>query len=323
MGNDSGDELGDDAGAAFRAGPSGGALFPRLGGPLPLTREEAGSKAAALSELKSAGFPVPPGFVVTRAALDARSKDNQDAWDRQLQAAALMAGPGPYAVRSSAVAEDLPGASYAGMYESYLDVPGGDLPSAIIRCFGSADAGRVRAYQESLRLRPADHANVVLNADPDALPDAGDAAPAGVGTMAVLVQQMVDAVAAGVAFTANPLTGAPGRYGDLRCEGARGKSGGRVGARRGVVGAEWTGQPQEWCCCRAARICADEAKRDGGRRLGGQRRPALRLPAGRGVGGRPFRACPGPAGASDDSRSGTGGVAGPGKGRLASELPAR
>lgn len=178
-----------------------------------------------------------------------------------------MAGPGPYAVRSSAAAEDLPGASYAGMYESYLDVPGGDLPSAIIGCFGSADA------------------------------------------------------AAGVAFTANPLTGARD---DTVISAVKGLGESLVGGwERGVVGAEWTGQPQEWCCCRAARFCTDEAKRDGGRRLGRQRRPALRLPAGRGVGDGLFRAGPGPAGASDDSRFGTGGVAGPGKGRLAPELPAR
>ncbi len=204
LGNDPGDDLGDDARAAFSADPSGSALFPRLGGPLPLAREEAGGKAAALSELKSAGFPVPPGFVVTHAAWDARSKDNQDAWDRQLRAAARMAGRGPYAVRSSAAAEDLPGASYAGMYESYLGVPAGDLPSAIIRCFISANAARVRAYQESHPLQPADHPRTGPSADPDA----GNGTPNGVGTMAVLVQQMVDAAAAGVAFTANPLTGA-------------------------------------------------------------------------------------------------------------------
>ncbi|WP_461190280.1 PEP/pyruvate-binding domain-containing protein [Arthrobacter sp. Z4-13] len=120
MSDDFGDDFGDDAGAAVSAKPSGGGLFPPLGGPLALPRDHTGRKAAALSELKSAGFPVPPGFVVTRSVRRPR-KDHQDAWDRQLQTAALAAGPGPYGVRSSAAAEDLPGASYAGMYESYLD----------------------------------------------------------------------------------------------------------------------------------------------------------------------------------------------------------
>ncbi|MCU1565075.1 MAG: phosphoenolpyruvate synthase/pyruvate phosphate dikinase, partial [Pseudarthrobacter sp.] len=85
MDDDAGDDVGDDAGAAVRADPSEGGLFPPLGGPLPLTREQAGGKAAALSDLKTSGFPVPSGFVVTRAALEARSKDHGDAWDRQLQ----------------------------------------------------------------------------------------------------------------------------------------------------------------------------------------------------------------------------------------------
>lgn len=138
----------DDAGAAVGANPPRGGLFLPLGGRLHLTRAEAGGKAAALSELKSAGFPVPSGFVAPRAALDARSGARQHAWDRQLQNAARAAGPGPYAVRSSAAAEDLPGASYAGMYESYMNVPAEDLPSAVIRCFGSADAGRVRKKRD-------------------------------------------------------------------------------------------------------------------------------------------------------------------------------
>ncbi|MFF1251672.1 PEP/pyruvate-binding domain-containing protein [Pseudarthrobacter sp. NPDC058329] len=204
MGNDSRDDMGDDAGAAVSAGPLDRRLFPPLGGPLALTREAAGGKAAALSELKSAGFPVPPGFVVTRTALAARSTDGQAEWDREVRAAALAAGPGPYAVRSSAAAEDLPGASYAGMYESYLDVPGADLASAITRCFASANAGRVRTYRDSLRPQPAGGPG----AGEHVVPDTRDGAPSDVGNMAVLVQQMVDAAAAGVAFTANPLTGA-------------------------------------------------------------------------------------------------------------------
>ncbi|WP_458781971.1 PEP/pyruvate-binding domain-containing protein [Arthrobacter sp. D3-16] len=197
MGNHASD-VGDGAGAS----PPHRGLFLPLGGRLHLARVEAGGKAAALSELKTAGFPVPSGFVVTRAAMDARSGDGQDAWDRQLRDAARAAGPGPYAVRSSAAAEDLPGASYAGMYESYLDVPVEDLPPAVIRCFGSAGAGRVRTYQESLPPVAAPPAGA------NARPGAGNEDRTGAGQMAVLVQQMVDATAAGVAFTAHPLTGA-------------------------------------------------------------------------------------------------------------------
>ncbi|HJW01189.1 MAG TPA: PEP/pyruvate-binding domain-containing protein [Arthrobacter sp.] len=151
-----------------------------------MAREAVGSKAAALSALVAAGFPVPAGFVVTAAALAAATAHQLDAG---LQAAAASSGPGPYAVRSSAAAEDLPGASFAGMYESYLNVAAADLPAAVERCFESAKAERIRAYEASLRM------------------ETGAAESSADAGMAVLVQQMVDPAAAGVAFTANPLTG--------------------------------------------------------------------------------------------------------------------
>ncbi len=82
------------------------------------------------------------------------------------------------AVRSSGVAEDLGGASYAGQYETVLGVDDGDALCAAVRtCLASAETERVRAY-------------------------GGDSAP-----MAVLVQRQVPADAAGVAFSANPVTG--------------------------------------------------------------------------------------------------------------------
>lgn len=168
-------------------------LFPRLGGPAPLRREEVGSKAAALSALLAAGFRVPPGFVVTAAQCDDLQGNDQQAWEERLASAARAIGPGPYAVRSSAAAEDLAGASYAGMYESYLSVAAEDLPAAVRRCFESARTLRVRAYQASRGGQASPAAAPPVNG-----PDA----------MAALVQQMLDPVAAGVAFTANPLTGA-------------------------------------------------------------------------------------------------------------------
>ena len=76
-----------------------------------------GGKAATLAELLAAGFAVPPGIVVTGSALD------EPDLDVQLRAAAARLGGDRFAVRSSGAAEDLPDASYAGLYETYLNVP--------------------------------------------------------------------------------------------------------------------------------------------------------------------------------------------------------
>jgi pyruvate,water dikinase len=144
-----------------------------------------GSKAASLAHLTGAGFPVPAGMVATAAAVAD--------WDQALaqlrtHAAELGGGQGRrFAVRSSAAAEDLAGASFAGQYETVLDVRLDELPDAVRRVFDSAASARVAAYRQ-------------------AHPQAAAADPSSSG-MAVLVQVMVAAAAAGVAFTANPLTG--------------------------------------------------------------------------------------------------------------------
>jgi rifampicin phosphotransferase len=149
-----------------------------------------GTKAASLARLAAASFPVPAGVVVTPAA----AAD----WDQtrvRLQRAAeqLADRQGQrFAVRSSAAAEDLAGASFAGQYETVLDVGLDELPQAVQQVWDSAVSARVSAYRQTHH--PEGSAAQTLN-------------PPGSG-MAVLVQGMVAADAAGVAFTANPLTGA-------------------------------------------------------------------------------------------------------------------
>ena len=140
-----------------------------------LDREAVGGKVAVLADLLSAGFAVPPGFVVPAAAQD------DPGLQERLADAARRLGADQFAVRSSAVAEDLPDASYAGLYETYLNVPVSGLGEAVHRCFAAAESDRVTAYQRRHGARTA--------------------------AMAVLVQVMIDAVAAGVAFTAHPVTG--------------------------------------------------------------------------------------------------------------------
>jgi len=152
------------------------------------TRTLLGTKAASLARLAGAGFPVPAGVVVTAAAAAN--------WDQALArlhavAAELGGGRGQrFAVRSSATAEDLADASYAGQYETVLNVGLDELPDAVRQVVDSAASARVAAYRQ---------------AHPQPAPADPSGSEAG---MAVLVQVMVPADAAGVAFTANPLTGA-------------------------------------------------------------------------------------------------------------------
>lgn len=137
-----------------------------------------GGKAATLASLARAGFPVPEGFVVGPEA------DVESTGVRAKISAALEALGGAVAVRSSARSEDLADASFAGQYESVLRAQGIDAVCAAIRTVrASAATGRVERYR-------ADRA-------------AGEAE-----SIPVLVQTMVPAETAGVAFTADPLTGA-------------------------------------------------------------------------------------------------------------------
>jgi rifampicin phosphotransferase len=162
-----------------------------------------GGKAANLGELVVSGFPVPDGFVLTtdayhsaaqgagvdtsrpeEAAERLRTVDLPQAVVKTVLEAYRGFGRGPVAVRSSATAEDLPGASFAGQQDTYLGVEGdGQLLDAIRRCWASLWNERAVAYRRDHRIDDE-----------------------GVG-LAVVVQRMVDATAAGVLFTADPITG--------------------------------------------------------------------------------------------------------------------
>ncbi|MCZ9882757.1 PEP/pyruvate-binding domain-containing protein [Arthrobacter sp. B2a2-09] len=96
-------------------------------------------------------------------------------------------GAGAVAVRSSATAEDLPGAAFAGQQDTYLNVRGGDdVVRAVASCWGSLWTDRAVAYRRRQRIDPHEVA------------------------IAVVVQKMVPAAMAGVMFTANPVTGERG-----------------------------------------------------------------------------------------------------------------
>ncbi|MCZ9882233.1 PEP/pyruvate-binding domain-containing protein [Arthrobacter sp. B2a2-09] len=187
---------------------------------------EVGGKAANLGELIWAGLPVPPGFCLTTeayrsalqpggslesdfpdilrgleavepgdleglASLAARAREAvldagipADVEDAVRSAYSALGPEAPVAVRSSATAEDLPFASFAGQQDTYLNVVGaGAVLQAVRKCWASLWTDRAVSYRAGNGI---DHATV---------------------TLAVVVQRMVDAEAAGVLFTANPVTG--------------------------------------------------------------------------------------------------------------------
>ncbi|MDR3270518.1 MAG: hypothetical protein LBT32_03245 [Peptococcaceae bacterium] len=82
----------------------------------------AGDKGANLGELIQAGLPVPDGFVVTTDAYRAHLAGNTCEVEHAIKTALAEFNHYPVAVRSSATAEDLPSASFAGQMETYLGI---------------------------------------------------------------------------------------------------------------------------------------------------------------------------------------------------------
>ena len=147
---------------------------------------QAGGKGRALAELCQAGIPVPNGFVLLTDSFDGDALHPQ-AWEEARAALATLRAEqanAAFAVRSSALGEDSASASFAGEFESVLDVRDDEQVRAAIEAVRrSRHAGRVGAYSAAQGL--------------------GDA-----HEMAVVVQLLVPAEASGVLFTANPLSGA-------------------------------------------------------------------------------------------------------------------
>ncbi|PTR32264.1 phosphoenolpyruvate synthase [Rhodococcus sp. OK519] len=191
----------------------------------PTDAPSVGGKAANLGELARAGFPVPPAFAIAENAyiaamdaagiraeladrgaacrtaedadLDSESQSLQDLVrrvnlpdDMRAEICRAYRGLGPdvsVAVRSSAPAEDAADTSFAGIHESYTDVVGDDaLIDAVLACWSSLWTPRALTYR--------------------ILRGYGDEP-----SIAVVVQRMVRSECSGVAFTADPRTGARDR----------------------------------------------------------------------------------------------------------------
>jgi len=147
-----------------------------------------GAKAANLGAAIVAGFRVPPGVVLTAGDVTP---------DIVARLTAELERLGTVAVRSSGEAEDGASASYAGQYETVLDVQGIDaVLDAVRTCRDSANAPRVAVYR---------------SATGDTATGEGGAA---IAPLALVIQRMVPADVAGVAFGAG--SGDRGRSGRHR-----------------------------------------------------------------------------------------------------------
>ena len=144
-----------------------------------------GNKTASLNWLLKKGFQIPRTWVVPANALQELAAGEPGILaDFQAVLEDSFRPDRRYAVRSSANLEDGPRASYAGQFQSLLDIPGDQsLLAALHQVWEGAHQPRIEAYQAGHRLSAHD---LEMNA---------------------LIQEMVQPVFSGVAFSINPLTG--------------------------------------------------------------------------------------------------------------------
>ncbi len=141
-----------------------------------------GNKALRLAQLLRAGFPVAPGFCISATA----AAQWRSALHEEVFAAYRALGGGTVAVRSSALDEDGVSASYAGIYSSILGVDGeAALLVAIEHCLAAWHTPAARHYRKAQGAAEA-------------------------FSLSILIQKLVPALAAGVAYTCDPL--APNRH---------------------------------------------------------------------------------------------------------------
>ncbi len=146
----------------------------------------AGGKSRTLAQLYQTGYPVPEGFVILPTAFR-EDRLTPEAWEKVRTNLATMRkaqnGLAAFAIRSSALSEDSTQASFAGEFETVLDVHTDPaIQAAIHTVRRSRHSERVRAYSQARGMAPAHD-------------------------MAVIVQRLIRADSSGVLFTADPVTG--------------------------------------------------------------------------------------------------------------------
>lgn len=162
-------------------------FFIRHDQPELLKRYSVGGKAENLFRMKGCGFAVPDWVVIPEETLATAFSNGTDSDDPRLNtlAAAIaehFRGTEYFAVRSSAQGEDGADFSFAGMFESFLYVPSSLLGTHIIKVYHAAKSERIKSYCHSNNIKYS-------------------------GGIAIIVQRMISAEVAGVAFGINPTDG--------------------------------------------------------------------------------------------------------------------
>lgn len=145
----------------------------------------AGGKGGILARMVQAGYPVPEGFVVLPSAFQ-QGKLNSESWNEisaSLNAIRKNNKEALFAVRSSALSEDSAAASFAGEFETVLNVETDDaVREAIDAVYKSRESERVKAYSSVQGIEQSHQ-------------------------IAVVIQLMIQSEISGVLFTADPITG--------------------------------------------------------------------------------------------------------------------
>ena len=155
----------------------------------------AGGKAESLSRLMKEGFLVPQGFVLLSCAFNENGEILKEAKDElEYVINNKLNEENTYAVRSSAIGEDGINASFAGAYDTYLDVKKEDVFDFVLKVQKSSNNNRVNKYSYEK--------NVVG------------------GKVAVIIQKYINPDFAGVLFTSDIITGSSAKMNGNYVKGA-------------------------------------------------------------------------------------------------------
>jgi pyruvate,water dikinase len=146
---------------------------------------KAGGKGRSLAQLYKMGFPVPNAFIIMPDAFDGNKLKEKliKSVEKKLNTLSITNKTGKYVVRSSAISEDSNQASFAGEFETVLDLQTNqEILQAIEQVYKSRDSDRVKAYYQQLKIDEKED-------------------------IAVIVQEFINPIYSGVIFTADPITG--------------------------------------------------------------------------------------------------------------------